>query len=405
MNKGVLLAIILVLGVVVMMCRNFSAIRSGDVGYFSGVGLGVVNVIKGEADVLENAYTPLAALYFYIVYRSFPSTLFAETWAVYILFWLVVASIYGWRRLGSIDKWLFTASILVTSFLLHSTVVFGRYDILVGTLLFFTWRSFRFARYGESAFFVVLAAGMKFVPAVFWPLLLICVPKKKRKRLLFGTAVGLVVVLVVPALFMGKEVVWQNLEYAVSFHEGRGIQVESMWSGVNMLWNKAWGSKSVIWFHHYAHHNENLGKFIEDMSRFLLLASMSFMYALAWVRGRKEKSFTSYFFALILLVLGVSPILSTSFFVWIIPLVVGWVIENVVESKEVSLETVLVMFVVVTMGLITQWIYPYNYEPELLSQNNIWLTVLLNVRNGLIFVLAGLFLWQLRGRKKFLFKS
>lgn len=362
----------------------------GDMQYFTNVGTSIHYLLNGTTETFISAYPPLASLLFYTIWKIAVITQlhFAETWSITIVILLIGVTLFTKLFLTKTDRWTLAAGLIVTALLLNYRVVLARYDIFVTIPLFLAWRSYSAAKHGTGAFFLMIASALKIIPLVALPLLWILAPPKKRWHVTIGTMLGASIGFCLPLIMLGPQATLENIKYLSKFHEERGFQVESTWSGANMFINQLRKKTATIQFHHFAFHNESVNPIIAQAVRPLMLAGSAFIYAnaLVWRKKATPQTFNTLFFAILLWPLLVAPILSPQFFVWSIPLILAWLLKRIAAIKEIEPKTLLIGTLTLCIPLITQWVWPYHYD-YFLQQQSLYLISLFNLRTILIAAL------------------
>lgn len=391
-KQNLLLALwVLFLLMVVYLAYGATIKQSAEVNYDYYLG-GLVETMDAAGGNLDSAYPPLATVVFTLLRGNRLIRPFAGAWTVLLLAMVVGVVVYAIRYLGKTERWSLVTALVVTIFLLHEMVVLGRYDWLVGVTLFLAWKAWQYDRFRDSAVFVMIAAALKLVPIVWLPLVWILAPAGGKKEVAKGAVISLVLIMVVCWLVLGIDGTWSNVVYMLEFQGGRGIQVESTLSGFNMLINNLGGQKSQIDFHHLAWHNSELGNGAVQLTRWLMIGGAVVAYRLAWrYKGRdRKKLFELLALGLLSWFLAVAPVLSPQFLVWLMPVLVVWLIDRVLEGRVVSWEVLVVSGMTIVVGVATQWLWPFHYD-EFIAQNRFVFTLALNLRNSALLALAWFF--------------
>jgi hypothetical protein len=281
-------------------------------------------------------------------------------------------------------------AVLLCAFLLGRGITFGRYDLLLTLLLFLTWKSFERGREAESAFFLTIASGLKIVPVLAFPLLALQTPPSKRCSLFIGALLGLLIALGIPLLFLGPPLFLESLQHFATFHGQRGVQMESLWSGLELLLRQLQGGTSQVALSALAWDNAELGRRTETMAAILILLGVLWMTLRTWTAPREQ--FPLSLFLLLLWSIAWSPVFSPQYLLWIFPLLLVWLYERAREGVDWRIFTILSLTLLI--GFCTQWIYPLFYR-AFLEQSSLIHTVILNLRNLSLLALFAL-LWKTR---------
>jgi len=370
-----------------------------DTKIYQSIGEDINKIASGEDIKMDSEYPPLASSLFYIA-ESNPFELpFEYAWIILIALVIAMCCIYVYRNGDPPNAFIPAAATTLTAIFLGRELVFARFDIFVMAMLFLCWYSFRIERYRSSAFFLILAGCLKLVPLALLPILWFSTDTKHKRDLIIGSILGIVFAVVTPALFIGIGTTIDNINYFVNYHSSRGVQVESTWSGLNILLNNFWNDVSKISFHALSAQNTNLGKgtLIASFALFIL-GLCTACISVFKLRKRGEDPFTIPFLLLILWILGVSPILSPQFLVWIVPIVAVWMIEQSRKLHQIDANRIQAILALSGICIATQWIFPYHYT-QFLDQDSIINTIVLNIRNGCIFWLIWLLYKQIRPKR------
>lgn len=392
-HKTTVIGVGALLALIWMYVMNLDTIRiSPDIAYYTSVANMVRHAQLAGTDILSG-YPPLASALFFSVYANILSLPFEYAWGFTMLLVVVLCVLYfAGHEIQSGLSWLGISLVIIGS-LMSGELLFARFDIFVMILLFLTWRTFERTKYSHSAFFAVTAACLKFVPVFTLPLLLVATPPHKRMSAVAGIVLSLMVAAGLSCLILTPHGAWSNIRYFFDFRSGGPVQIETTWSGLDMVWAGLHGRTA------YFGGRENDAAWsnmdipsgpVHISSVILMLAAIAFLGE----RIRRKKSagptlFMPSYFILILWVLGVSPVLSPQYFLWILPIVLSWLLEKASHEKTLPLLRVLQLSVTIGIAFLTGWIYPYHYQ-AFLDQTGFLPALMLNLRNLSVFVLIGL---------------
>lgn len=323
---------------------------------------------------MNGVYPPLATLLFFLI-NTLPST-FAEGWILFLGLALLLTLFYTHKYLDEKNTYAVPAIAILSIFLLGFQITMARYDVLILLLMFLTWKAFEKKRFRDSAIFLTVAGGLKLLPIIVLSILWKSTPKKNRDAILHGFLIGLGITIILPFALLGEGFVEQNIQTLLSEHAGRGVQIESVWSGLHMLGQNLIGEKSIISVEALAWDNAQLGREVQLLAIFLLFAGLIQIFT-----RTKPKSFEKNFFMMIVWMLAVSPVLSPQYLVWVLPLILLWALDQKHARN--------IIICIVVIGAATQWIFPLHYR-EFVLQTSILNTMILNMRNIALFVLIGL---------------
>lgn len=365
---------------------------SQDINVYNRIGNDVQLFLEDEVDELKSEYPPLATTIFYIVNNNPFHWDFATGWTMLLVMLCIGTTMYSGRIFGPLDVSLVPFSILATVLLLGQEVVFARFDILLALLLYLAWRFHTGGKHLESGMFLVVACCLKLVPILLVPLLWLTMTWKNRLRFFYGSMIGLVIGVIIPMIMLGPAGFLSNIKWLGSYHAGRGIQIESTWSGIHMLYSKLRLQKDPTEFISMSVQNMSFGP---EMATAALGLVVMAVLAIAFTTWRKKHSTTEQseraFLATLLVTIGLSPVFSPQYVVWIMPLLIAWITEHVIRKTVSSNEIVNIGFMTLVFALATQWIYPINYN-AFVDQSSIILLFIHTIRNLSIFALAWLLL-------------
>lgn len=384
-RPSLIIAALISLAVFVGLGFNYlpQARRVADVTIYETI----ANKAASAVMPLESEYPPLVTALFEGVGRISGENSFATVWIWLMLAIISAASLYAFtfKRTGA---YLLPVGLLATTLLLGPEVVFARYDLLVMVALFFAWQEASRNRHGWSAGWLALATGLKFVPIVLFPLLLILAPRSAWKKIIGGAAIGAVLSLAIPILTLGLEGTRSNLEYMAGYHAERGIQVESSWSSADLLLKTATGQQAKLEFDHGATHNKDLGQPIALASTIAVMLGLLAAYFMAWRSRRASlpERTAEWWSAALLWAIVAAPVFSPQYLVWVLPALFVWLISEA-EQNHINGTKRWMLVIAVFAAALTTWIYPHNND-RLTSGDDIVSAVVLAVRNLSILTLA-----------------
>ena len=382
------LALVLCIGTLMFWYRG-SIPGSQDVGIYERIGQNVLDARKSDGTVTSE-YPPLASATFAMIEANPLDLPFGIAWPFFLLLLLCGSMAYLAVRIDPREAALFAGGMLATVLLLGQEVLFARYDIIIGILFYLTWRLHARGHHTEAGAFLTIASFFKIVPALLFPLVFFTVPKGKRRLTLLGACIGTVISIGLPLLVMGADGFASNILHLKQYHGSRGIQVESTWSGLQLLWSKLHGIKVDTGFVAMSVQNMSFGGWMVTFASILIFLAVAVLTWRAWQKAPAQSSlFPRFYLAAIALILALSPIFSPQYMVWLMPLLVVWYIERfwlqpVPEAKSYTFLALLLL-----VGLGTQWVYPHHYG-ESMDQSTLSVIAILNARNIGLFVLAWL---------------
>ncbi len=340
---------------------------------FVRIGMQAVKVLQGQEILFDSEYPPLASSLFYWLQIN-PLTSFNVGWKALLAVGLLIVTLVALRMERS--AWLVPLATLLTIPLLGIEVTLARFDLLVTFLLFVAWLATEHRRDFIAGMSLGLAASLKIVPLFLLPFLWL--RSERKMHLLVGAAVGVGLGLLIPALILGTDLTLQNIEYLRSYHGVRGIQLESTWAGLYLLYSAITGQIVTIDNHRRAF--EVMGpQWLPLLATILSLAGLAFLF----IQGWKRTDHRHLPLGALLWTLLASPILSPQFFVWVIPILL---IESYRQIRNGAPRSGwLLLCLTIVTALLTQWIFPILYDQ--LVHLVLWPILILNLRNLCVLAL------------------
>lgn len=343
---------------------------------------------------LESEYPPLVTASFFGVSKDHGGLPFGAAWVWHMLIVVVTATGFSfWRRHRGAPY--LPAALLLSGILFGAEFVFSRYDVLVLVAIYLALQEAIERRPQHAAGWLAIATGLKFVPALLIPILVLTVPRTEWKKTLLGALVGGLLVTALPLVVLGWNGTMTNLSYMATYHGERGVQIESTWSAAEMLAKNVTGRKIAAKFHNGATHNDDLGPNVALTSSITVIIGLALIY---WVLRRSARSGvplaekqTEWWSAALLWAVAAAPVFSPQYLVWSLPLLfVSWFGRGFksAEDRRFLLLTLLI-------GGLTAWIYPYH-NARLTSGADLPVTIVLMLRNAIVLLLAWLLLNRAR---------
>lgn len=363
---------------------------SQDVGRYGEVARGIHEVLRGQGTELHSEYPPLASALFTFVQMEAGNKSFADAWIAVILLAIAAATILCARSARDPDSIAtIPLAVLLTVLLLGSDVVFARFDILIGLLLLLTWWEHRRGAFRGSGFFLLLAVSLKLTPLLLAPILFVQTPREGRRGLLEGALLGIAVGAAIPLALLGPSLTAQNAFSIVSYHSTRGMQIESLWSSIDLLFRSIAGAPMIMNYHQLAMENQDFPVVATGIAGTVLLAGLAAMTAWA-VRRQWHSAETGLLLCTALFwILAMSPILSPQYFVWVLPLFGAWVLEETRHLPSIPRALLPMIMTVIAIAVTTQWIFPLHYG-DLVDRHQSFPILLLFARNMLVLAAAAL---------------
>jgi hypothetical protein len=299
-----------------------------------------------------------------------------------------------WRRRPSMTGWIALAYVAATAILGH--VLYDRLDaglLMLIMLWTFCWtRSFdagKRRRLWVIAAYVALGLGIsyKLVPIVCVPFLLFAEFQQPRRWLCVMVAVTTLLLAACGPFLIQFLISGPGILYVFSYHAGRGIQFESLYSTAMMV-GQLFGTPAQVAFLHGSYElTGDLAPLLKGCAIALQLTLFSTLGFLALRRGQAFDRRAAYRFGLVALTAAVvfSNVLSPQYFVWALPVALLLSIEalpqdsqhkivgdcpnfpvpgeenGTVPFSETILKPPLLAAIIVCVAVATTWLFPYHY--------------------------------------------
>ena len=370
----VLVCILLIIG---HFARPF-VYRSGDIDIYQSI---AENVWKAE-DLLKSEYPPLTSALFALMHPPALSIPFPDAWSAFLTVACVAAAAWAAWTCSPREGCIVLLSILATMLLLGLDITWGRYDLLVGMLLLLTLVAHRRRKFAASGLFLLLATGLKLVPIVLLPVVYTMTDADARRHVVKGAIAGTAIAVLVPLLVLGPAAVIENALSMVLYHAGRGVQLESTWSGLSILWEVLHGHRATVLFLHRSHENAEVWKSIPLLSTVLGLVGLCGLF-----RGlSRANDIAPAMLCVLAWLLFLSPVLSPQYISWLLPLLVAWGAAEFTAGRPSRL-TIAALCIGVGIGLLTNWFYLPLYL-NLVDTQDVLPVLVLNLRNALLLIFA-----------------
>jgi len=367
--------------------------NASDIHVYERIAENVQSFLSGHSTSAISEYPPLATtLFFWIGYNPFGAN-FPITWIIALASSVAATALYCRYAMSCRDTVLFLLAMLISFPLLGLEIVFARFDVYVFLLCFLSWRAHAANRHFEAGCFLALAAALKVVPALAIPMLILSTPRQKRSHAWVGLiAAGIVAVLLCWAV-LGMTYTLNNVLFFIQYHNERGMLIESMWSGIAMLFTNIAGQISATGFDHLSVTNADMPSVMSVVAKGFLVAFGLLMTLWMFFRKQSEREYGPALIVMLLAFLGLSPVLSPQYFVWVVPLMMFWSLDRLWNRRNIGAALTIGAFAA-SMAFATQWIFPMHYF-DMMEQKNLLTTIILNLRNFSVFAVMPLLL----GRK------
>ncbi len=356
---------------------------SGDVDIYQSIG---EDAWRAD-DLLKSEYPPVTTALFALLKPPAMNMDFPEIWIAFLTVACLAATAWTAWTCNLRESCVVLFSALATMLLLGLDVTWGRYDLLIGILLLLTWLAHRRGRFAAAGFFLMMAAGLKLVPVVLLPLLYLATPTPSRRMLTRGTIAGALIALVLPLVVIGPVGTTENVLYMVLYHAERGVQLESTWSGLTILWEVVHGHKATILFAFRSHENVEVPSILSLLGMVLGILGLIGIF---WKRKKLQGNLAPMMLCAFAWLLFLSPVLSPQYMSWLLPLLLTWCILEWRRAHRSGLVAA-IFCTGCAAAILTNVIYLPLYL-NLVDQQDLLPTLVLNLRNAMILVLALLIL-------------
>ena len=261
-----------------------------------------------------------------------------------------------------------------------------RYDLFPALLTVLAFISILRDRPAWAGFWVGLGIAAKLYPMVLLPIFGLYYLAGRQYRALLRTILACAVALLLTLLpFLFASTTPAQIFSFLSYHNLRGLQVESLPAGLIMLALKARLTTAKIEYNYGAIHlNSPWSYIILMLLPFAFIAVFSVVAFSAWGRFREEcaasdrrrataETLVAYVFAALLAFIATNKVFSPQYIIWLLPF------APLLRPRQT------LMFLVVVV--LTIALFPFNYD-ELLAMQKLPV-ILLNLRNLLVVVLLG----------------
>jgi uncharacterized membrane protein len=302
---------------------------------------------------------PPFSLFFFILPRLFASTyipyavLFEIEVVVFVLIGLFVINDIA-RRLGRAPWKMLTVYTLAV--LAMGPITGQQYDIFPAVLVLLAVYSFWRGKHEISWGLLALGTLAKIYPIVVAPLFLIYYIRNRQYRYIWSGLLAFLLislVILLPFLILSPHSLWG----VYSYHDQRGIQLESTYSSFLLLADKL----GLVAVHPtFGFGSWNVSGSIENelatSSTFILILFLLLAYFYIYIRTRQEKidvmQTGAFSLLAVLIVLITSKILSPQYLIWLIPL-----LPFVTGRWRYAVWTIFVV-----IGGLTYLIFPHYYS-------------------------------------------
>ncbi len=391
-DRKTLLGVWLLTRIIVFVRINSIPDIESDIGvYFNYAD----NILRGLIPYRDFTLEyPPGALPFFVLPKIWAADLFSfrrlfmmEIMLVDLIGWFLL-NIYGQKH-GFSDKHMYAAGLLyITLPGLIGLVAYQRFDFIPAVITLAAVMLYQQRRWSWAWIMLGFGFAVKLYPLLLAPIFLVRAYHRKNlpKEIISGIAVALLSagVFWLPYLFVSGQKFWLFLSY----HNQRGIQLESIYSGILII---------THWFGYPIKTGFSFGSWNTVSGVSPLLAKMSFLVMIILITAvlvhcfkvgeqrRLDDDDLPRLAGLMILAFIISgKVLSPQYLLWVIPFLVLALEENSRYRKIIWVMTGLLTF-------LSYLIYPVNYKG--LVELDLWPSIILLIRNSL---LVGVFylLWK-----------
>jgi hypothetical protein len=369
-----------------------------DVGRYREIGQSVTDAWNGQQVEMTSEYPPLASSFFFALSHDVTGESFGARWLIAIVLFAALASI-AYAMFGKGNSVIaLPLGFLLTTVLVGNELTLLRYDVFVGILLVLVWKAHKEGHLAWSAALLAIATCIKVTPLFLFPILFAVTPFKTWGRLIRGTIAGVLAGIAIPFMLMGPSLALKNAEYVIGYHETRGVQFESLWSSVNLFEHWLHGTKGVLEYHSMSAQNMDFAPASAWWLGMILIVGLgAWAVFLALGRAKRTEDMGLSLLAGLFWMLGIAPILSPQYLLWVLPLFFAWMIERHASFREIPARSILLAIVVTATAVITNW-FSLHYN-LLADEQSTAAILLLLIRNLLLLVAAALCVAQATVRR------
>lgn len=267
--------------------------------------------------------------------------------------------------------------------IIMAPLIYDRLDLIFGLFLFMTFVTLGERKKVEGLYYACAAIPFKLISVLFVPFFGISFIKDKDfdlkviiQKILIP---GLIFLFMIISLFQFK-----FLDF-LSYHNERGIQIESTWATLHFMIQKLSHHPMMIEYSFGAQHLKNVPWWLTTIANYSFLVILLILMTLFYF---KDIPLRRILFSTLMIFLAFSKVFSPQFLLWLIPLFI---------LEQNSIKDLLIFGV---MCLLTMFIF---VDYGALMHQKTWAWWCLVARNGLLIYLVGTNIWHLQrfsGRNK-----
>ncbi len=287
--------------------------------------------------------------------------------------------------------------------------IYLRFDLVTSVLAGWSLLLLLRRRWVLSGALAGVGAAIKLWPALLWPALL-GGDRRQRVRTSLGFWICGGVLALVSLLWAG----WDRLISPLSWQSGRGLQVESVWATVPMLF-RALGigdyAVTISRFQAFEIYGTGIGFWsalasIATVTGMIMLVAI---FALWWRRGRGTTAQAALLMMLVILTMIVTnKTFSPQYMIWLggpMAAAIALLGRQHLDTAEYALDRRrlwLICITILTISVLTGIVFPIGYDPLVRDSHltRYWrlpVTIVLVLRNLLIVALLGYVLRLVKG--------
>jgi len=300
------------------------------------------------------------------VYKSYRAAFRSEMFLCDLVSFALLIAIVR-RRQPSLTGWTALAYVAATAILAH--VLYDRLDAGL-LMLIMLWascwtRSLDAAKqrtlWVTAAYAALgLSISYKLVPIVCVPFLLLAEFRQPRRWLSLSIALTTLLLTACGPFLIQFFISGPGIFHVFSYHAGRGIQFESLYSTAMMIGQRFGAPAHVAFLHGSYELTGDLASLLKGCAIALQSILFSGLGLLALRRGKSFDRQSAYRFGLIVLAGSVilSNVLSPQYFVWALPISILIAVETLPRASR-QFGAVLCLLLLVSSA--TTWLFPYHY--------------------------------------------
>jgi hypothetical protein len=321
MTKNLILLLAVIIQIIILF---YTPSINSDLGYYFDLSKKMVSGLLPYLD-FKFEYPPLAILPIWIpgIFKSEIKGYNFLFRAIFCLFNILFLLFISHRLTNHLIYNFFYKRYLIFYTLLSvlmAPLFYDRLDLLFGFILF---GSLYYSN-EKSLFWTLLGIPYKLISAIFLPFYGLAFLRSRNLNLkdLFKLCVLPIGGLLAVILYMFQ---FKFLSF-LSYHHLRGIQIESTWATLHFLMQLFNDQKMIIEYSFGAQHLKDVSGWIVFLANYSLVGFLSLLFIIYYF---KKNPLPEIFITALLVFICFSKVLSPQYFIWLIPLLIFFIEENI----------------------------------------------------------------------------